>query len=219
MLELGVKILAAYLVGSLMGALLIGRLRGGVDIRGLGSGNAGGTNALRTQGRAFAFGVVAIDVGKGLVAVAIAFAPLPPADPAMPRELVLYACALAGVVGHVWPVWHDFRGGKGAATALGVTAVLAPAIVLPLLIVWVAIIVLTGYVGLGTVMTVLSAPLLVALGYPVPDFDFLWFALALAVLITWTHRGNLQRLRAGTEVRTQRLMLRRRSGATTTDQQ
>ncbi len=219
MLELGVKILAAYLVGSLMGALLIGRIRGGVDIRGLGSGNAGGTNALRTQGRAFALGVVAIDVGKGLVAVAIAFAPLPPVDPAMPRELVLYGCAFAGVVGHVWPVWHDFRGGKGAATALGVTAVLAPAIVLPLLIVWTAIIVLTGYVGLATVMTVLSAPLLVALGYPVPDFHFLWFALALAVLITWTHRGNLQRLRAGTEVRTQRLMLRRRSGATTTDQQ
>ena len=104
----------AYLLGSASGALLVGALRGGIDIRTLGSGNAGGTNALRTQGAGFALAVVVIDLGKGWIAAALL--PLAAARfGAVPAGLPA-ACAFAAMVGHVWPVWHGFRGGKGAAT-------------------------------------------------------------------------------------------------------
>ena len=89
MLELGVKFLISYFIGSLMGALIVGRLRGGVDIRTMGSGNAGGTNALRTQGAAFALGVVVIDIGKGFVGAGIVPGldiPFVPADPELSRS-------------------------------------------------------------------------------------------------------------------------------------
>ena len=104
MLELGVKTLLAYLLGSIIGGLIIGQLRGGVDIRTLGSGNAGGTNALRTQGPMFAFWVLVIDAGKGWVAAEV----LPPLqlpsvgiDPTIDRLWLAVACAAAVVVGHV----------------------------------------------------------------------------------------------------------------------
>jgi glycerol-3-phosphate acyltransferase PlsY len=135
-LELGVKTLLAYLLGSLVGSLVVGSLRG-VDIRRLGSGNAGGTNALRTQGWLFAAAVVVIDVGKALLAVGW----LPPLelpvvgiDPRLDREWLAVACAVAVVVGHVYPVWYEFRGGKGAATLLGAVAVLAPTALLPVVL-------------------------------------------------------------------------------------
>lgn len=122
MLELGVTTLLAYLLGSLIGSLIVGRLRGGVDIRNAGSGNPGGTNALRTQGAAFALWVVLIDAGKGWIAVAVLpdlRLPFVGIDPAIDRLWLTVACGAAVVVGHVYPVWYGFRGGKGAATLVG----------------------------------------------------------------------------------------------------
>lgn len=215
MLELGLKLLIAYLAGSLMGSLLLGRLRG-VDIRELGSGNAGGTNALRTQGAAFAIGVIVIDIGKGVLPVlllpTLALPGVPP-DGSIPRELVIYGCGLAAILGHIWPLWHEFRGGKGAATAIGVIVVLAPTLVLPMLLVWLAIVFTSGIVSLGTMGAAAIAPLLVALGWPVTLEGFFWFSLIIATLMLYTHRSNILRLRAGTENRVSRLMMfRRRSG-------
>ena len=109
--------LAAYGRGSVSGALLVGRLRGGVDIRMLGSGNAGGTNALRTQGPWFALGVIVIDLGKGWLAAA--WLPLAAARFGASALGLPEACAFAAMLGHVWPLWHGFRGGKGAATLVG----------------------------------------------------------------------------------------------------
>jgi glycerol-3-phosphate acyltransferase PlsY len=215
MLELGVKALIAYLVGSLMGALLVGRLKG-VDIRELGSGNAGGTNALRTQGKAFALGVVVIDVAKGwfgagmLPGLAL---PGVPADPALSREWLTMACAAAATVGHVYPVWYEFRGGKGAATLVGVLLGVAPALVLPILAVWLAVVMLTGFVGLGTILAAWSFPAVQALR-DWADVPLLAFGLAMAVFVTYTHRSNIERMRAGTENRARRLWLfGRRSAA------
>src|SRR5688572_7955044 len=122
MLELGVKSLLAYLLGSIIGSLIVGQLRGGVDIRTLGSGNAGGTNALRTQGKAFAFWVMLIDIGKGIVTVALLPGweiPGVGIDPQVSREWLTMACAGAVILGHVYPLWFGFRGGKGAATLVG----------------------------------------------------------------------------------------------------
>ena len=124
-MEFALKILLAYLLGSIVGSLVVGRLRGGVDIRKLGSGNAGGTNALRTQGPAFAIWVILIDIAKGWVAAALlpGFA-LPAVAPAPPTRRVWLppVCGFAAILGHVFPVWHGFRGGKGVATLVGAFA-------------------------------------------------------------------------------------------------
>ncbi|UHQ22773.1 glycerol-3-phosphate 1-O-acyltransferase PlsY [Lysobacter sp. 5GHs7-4] len=196
-------ILAAYLLGSLSGSLLLGRLRG-VDIRQQGSGNAGGTNAFRTQGWRFALGVVAIDIGKGALAtwLALRYAPV---GTGLSVTAHGYLAAMAAVIGHVWPLWHGFRGGKGAATAVGGLLVLWPFCLPLLLAVWLLVLVITGYVGLATVVTAICLPLLAWMVEAGAQRQ--WFALAAALLIVFTHRGNLQRLRAGTESRFARARL------------
>lgn len=188
----------AYLLGSLSGSLLLGKLRG-VDIRTVGSGNAGGTNALRTQGWWFALGTVLIDIGKGVLAAWLASRWLP----ASMQPAGIYACALAAVIGHVWPVFHGFRGGKGAATLVG-TLVVAWPLSLPLLLtVWLLSLMLSGYVGLSTVLAGISLALL-ALFTPA-DHVRLAFAVAAMLLLLFTHRANLARLRAGNESRFERV--------------
>ena len=210
MLELGVKTLIAYLLGSLLGSLVLGRLKG-VDIRKQGSGNAGGTNALRTQGWSFALGVVVIDVGKALLAVGVLPGldlPLVGIDPSLDRGWLAVACAIAVVVGHVYPVWYEFRGGKGAATLLGAVAVLAPAALLPVLVVWLGCVMLTGFVGLGTMLGTLSLPAYFAVGRP-GDLPLLAFGIVMAAFVVYTHRENIARMLAGTENRARRLWLLR----------
>jgi glycerol-3-phosphate acyltransferase PlsY len=209
-LELGLKTLLSYLLGSLLGSLLLGRLRG-VDIRTQGSGNAGGTNALRTQGKLFALGVIIIDVGKALLAVGLLPDLALPGigmDPAVDREWLAVACAIAVVVGHVYPVWYEFRGGKGAATMLGAVAVLAPAALVPVLTVWLLTVLLAGYVGLGTMLGAASLPVYFALAEP-GRTPLLTFGLLMAIFVFYTHRSNLQRMREGNENRARRLWLLR----------
>lgn len=199
-------LLLAYLLGSVSGALVLGRWQG-VDIRTLGSGNAGGTNALRTRGWRFALGVVLIDVGKGVLAGLLARA-LGDAGPAW----LAPACVLAAVAGHVWPLFHGFRGGKGAATLIGGLAAVWPAALLPFLGTWLVTLGVTGFVGLSTVLGALSLPIFTLLSpWPVPQAA-LPFALLAASFLLFTHRSNLARLRAGTEHRFERarLLARRR---------
>jgi len=209
-LELGLKTLLAYLLGAVLGSLVMGRLRG-VDIREQGSGNAGGTNALRTQGWRFAVGVVVIDVGKALLAVGLLpglALPLVGIDPAVDRDWLAVACAMAVVVGHVYPVWYEFRGGKGAATMLGAVAVLAPAALLPFALAWLACVMLTGYVGLGTMLGTATLPVYFALAEP-RSVAFMTFGILAAAFIVYTHRANLARMHAGNENRARRLWLLR----------
>jgi len=209
-LELGLKTLLAYLLGAVLGSLVMGRLRG-VDIREQGSGNAGGTNALRTQGWKFALGVVVIDVGKALLAVGWlpgAVLPLVGIDVAVDREWLTAACAAAVVVGHVYPVWFEFRGGKGAATLVGAVAVIAPSALLPVIAVWLATVMLTGFVGLGTMLGTATLPVYFALAEPRP-VPLVVFGLAMAAFVAYTHRANIERMRAGNENRARRLWLLR----------
>ncbi|RPH60799.1 MAG: glycerol-3-phosphate acyltransferase [Burkholderiales bacterium] len=210
MLELGLKTLIAYLLGSVLGSLVMGRLRG-VDIREQGSGNAGGTNALRTQGSRFALGVVLIDVGKALLAVGVLPGLALPGvgfDPAVNSRWLAVACATAVVVGHVYPVWYEFRGGKGAATLIGAVAVLAPAALLPVAVVWLACVVLTGYVGLGTMLGTATLPVFFWLAEP-RLMSLVSFGVVMAAFIAYTHRANIARMRAGIESRARRLWLLR----------
>lgn len=192
-------LLLAYLLGSLSGSLLLGRLRG-VDIRTLGSGNAGGTNAFRTQGTAFALGTIAIDIGKGALATWLALQAAQWVEPAQAQALG-WGAALAATLGHVWPLWHGFRGGKGAATAVGGVVVLWPQIAPVLLALWILTLILSGYAGLSTILACLT---LAAAALLLPDAAEPlrpWVCAGIALLLLYTHRGNLQRMRAGTEAR------------------
>jgi glycerol-3-phosphate acyltransferase PlsY len=131
----------------------------------MGSGNAGGTNALRTQGWLFAAGVVVIDIGKGVVAAGVIPGielPLAGNDPNISRTWLTISCAAAAVVGHVWPMWHNFRGGKGAATMMGTLIILAPGLIIPVVLIWAWVLILSGYVGLSTMVAGASAPIYLA---------------------------------------------------------
>lgn len=212
MLELGVKVLISYLLGALNGSLVIGKFSG-VDIRSEGSGNAGGTNALRTQGFWFAFFVMVIDIGKGWLSAAVLPGlelPGMPPDPAVSRTWLMLACGGAAVVGHCYPVWFGFAGGKGAATAIGVLIAVAPVLLLPAAIVFIAVLVLTGFVGLATMASMMSLSVCLAItDFAARQPTFLFLVL-LALFIIFTHRSNIRRILDGNEHRVTKAMLFRR---------
>lgn len=214
MLELGVKFLMSYFVGSFLGSMIMGSLRGGVDIRTMGSGNAGGTNALRTQGWLFALGVMLIDVGKGAVAAGVIPAidlPVVGNDPSVSREWLSLTCGAAAVIGHVWPMWHNFRGGKGAATLVGTLIVLGPGLILPILLMWAWVLTLSGYVGLATMVAGVTAPLYLGITRLPDDQPLFIYCAVLAMYLIFSHRSNIQRMVAGTESRNTTIMLFRRN--------
>ncbi|HEY2676278.1 MAG TPA: glycerol-3-phosphate 1-O-acyltransferase PlsY [Steroidobacteraceae bacterium] len=208
MLELGVKLLLAYLLGTLLGSLILGSLRG-VDIRSMGSGNAGATNALRTQGKLFGLFVLIIDIAKGVAAVRwlpAAALPYVGIDAGVSREWLTVACGFAVIIGHVYPVWFDFRGGKGAATVVGVIAGLELRLLLPLLVSWFIVLLLSGYVGLATMLSTVA--LAAAVFYLEPgNVPLCIFCAAVAVFVIYTHRGNIARMRDGKENRVRKLWL------------
>jgi len=213
MLELGTKFLLSYFIGSLMGSLIMGQIRGGVDIRTMGSGNAGGTNALRTQGFAFALGVVIIDVGKGVVGAGFIPGldlPFIGASPDVSRTWLTISCATAAVIGHVWPMWHGFRGGKGAATLIGTLIVLSPSIILPVLLTWLIVLGLSGFVGLSTMCAGIAAPIVIAITQLPDQQPVFIYCAGMAMYLIFSHRSNIARMRAGTENRVSRAMLFKR---------
>ena len=213
MLELGIKSLLSYLLGSLMGSLIVGRMHGDVDIRSLGSGNAGGTNALRTQGKMFAFWVVVIDVGKGVLATGwLPHAVLPGVgiDGSVSREWLTVACAAAVILGHVYPLWYGFRGGKGAATLVGVLIGIEAVLLIPVLAVWLVVLLLTGYVGLATICASLALPVYLVASYsPLPP-ALTTFSILVAMFVIYTHRSNIARMLHGDEHRMRTPWLLRR---------
>ena len=191
-------ICAGYLLGALSGSLLLGRFFG-VDVRKTGSGNAGGTNALRARGVAFALPVVLIDVGKGVVAalLPLLWLSLKPASTAAP-EWLASACGLAAVAGHIFPIFFGFRGGKGAGTYIGALAVLQPWALAVLVGSWLVCLLTTGIVGLSTIVAV-GAALVSAL--MLPGVAGKLFAVAAGVLVIGAPHSNIHRLRQGTEPR------------------
>jgi acyl phosphate:glycerol-3-phosphate acyltransferase len=207
--ELLVKAVLGYLLGSIVGSLLVGKLRGGIDIRRLGSGNAGGTNALRTQGKAFAFWVLVIDIGKGWVATGLlAPARLPGlAAPPQSADWSVAACGIAVMFGHVYPLWHGLRGGKGVATLVGAVLGAAPILLAPMLAAWLLAVIVFGFVGLASILGAVVFALAAAGSHVSVRGPLLIFAVASALLIVFTHRANISRMLAGTEPRARRLWL------------
>jgi acyl phosphate:glycerol-3-phosphate acyltransferase len=200
---LGLGLLLCYLLGSLSGSMLMGRLRG-VDIRRLGSGNAGATNALRTQGMRFALSVALIDFGKGILAV-LAIAPWLRMEPTL--------ALLATVLGHCFPVFYGFRGGKGAGSALGGFFFIAPYLSAVALALWALLLMSSGYVGISTAACALFMFMAIALGEGAlslpPQMPKIYALLCLA-LVAAMHHGNLRRHYLGTESRFEGARLLRR---------
>jgi acyl phosphate:glycerol-3-phosphate acyltransferase len=212
LLDLSLRVALAYLLGSVLGSMLVGRLRGGVDIRTLGSGNAGGTNALRTQGKLFGVLVLSIDFVKGWLATTwVSSVQWPGTGAASGSVFAAWLpalCATAAVLGHVYPLWYGFRGGKGIATGAGAMVGLSALLLVPALLLWIAMVLLTGFVGLASICAAFALPLATLLLRPEPFAPLLAFTSVAAALVVYTHRGNIRRMRAGTESRSK---LRRRN--------
>jgi acyl phosphate:glycerol-3-phosphate acyltransferase len=128
-------------------------------------------------------------------------------DHSIDRRWLTVACAAAVVIGHVYPVWYGFRGGKGAATLIGVLVGLQPAAVVPVFAVWLITVMISGYVGLATMIAVASFPLYFALTESDPSLAVLSFGCAMVLFVCFTHRANIIRMRDGAENRVQRLWL------------
>ena len=211
-----IKALLAYLLGSVIGSLVIGRIRG-VDIRSMGSGNPGATNALRTQGMKVGLAVLVIDMFKGWFATSVlANWPLSlgqPADPAL-AAWSAPVCGIAVILGHLYPVWFGFRGGKGVATLVGAVLGISARLLLVFVLTWLAAVILVGFVGLASMLGAVAVLVASAVGNFPARAPLVVFALVATVLIVYTHRGNISRMQAGTEPRAKRLWLlgARRSG-------
>ncbi|TSB46900.1 glycerol-3-phosphate 1-O-acyltransferase PlsY [Alkalicoccobacillus porphyridii] len=190
-----VSITIGYLLGSISFSYLIGRKLLKLDIRTMGSGNAGATNTLRVMGKGPAISVLALDIAKGIAAVWIGV------FIGSGNDLVPALAGLAAILGHNWPIYFGFRGGKGAATTIGVIATLVfiPALIAG--VVAIASIFITRYVSLGSLLFVILTPvttwlLLSTFDYPI---EFFYLTLAVALLSLWKHRTNIHRLASGSE--------------------
>lgn len=186
-------VLAAYLLGSVSFAVLLVRLKTGTDIRAEGSGNAGATNVLRAHGRKLAAVVAAADILKGSAAVLLVR--LVTADPRYAA-----AAGLAAVLGHVFPLFYGFRGGKGVATAVGAFLALAPLATLVCVAVFVLVVALTRFVSLGSVIAIVLLPPVAGLLFRAPR-PVVLAAAAIALLVVLKHTENLKRLASGEERR------------------
>ena len=209
MMELLVKALLAYLLGSLVGSLLIRRLTGGVDIRTVGSGNAGATNAMRTMGRKVAIIVLVIDLAKGWIATRY-LAPwsIPGAGGSAPwQDWSVTVCGIAVMLGHVYPLWYGFRGGKGFATLVGAVLGFSALQLLHMIVVWLVVVILTGYVGLASIVSAAGLAVAVAASHMTPHTPLVTFAVLATLLVAFTHRSNIQRMLAGTESRARKIWL------------
>jgi glycerol-3-phosphate acyltransferase PlsY len=196
-------LLAAYLLGSIPTALWVGQRFFGLDIREHGSGNAGATNTFRVLGKRPGSFVMAIDVLKGWAATSLAQVMLSQGA-ITPGQLLYFqlACGILAIVGHIYPVFAGFRGGKGVATVLGMMLAIAPATVGVCVLVFLVVLAATQYVSLSS----MSAGVAFALLQLLPAFRpqnplLMWFGFILAALLIYTHRANIGRLRAGTESR------------------
>ncbi|HUO44708.1 MAG TPA: glycerol-3-phosphate 1-O-acyltransferase PlsY [Burkholderiales bacterium] len=188
--------LGAYLIGSISFAVIVSRAMGLPDPRTFGSGNPGATNVLRSGRKTAAVLTLLGDGGKGWLAVCLAQHLVPVPNAVTP----IGAAAVAAVVGHMYPLFFRFRGGKGVATALGVLIGLDRWLGLVALAVWLVTAGTFRISSLASIVAVLAATAWCAYWYR-PDHPYFWSVLTIALLVIWRHRGNIQKLLAGTESR------------------
>lgn len=198
MLTLALSILTGYLLGSFPSGFVVGKCRG-IDIRQHGSGNIGATNVVRTLGKKWGVLVFALDVIKGILGVRLAIALFGTGGDTLvglpPGLWAGFGCFL----GHCFPVWLGFKGGKGVAVGAGILIGLIPWVAVIGLSLWGIFFKLTRYVSLASLIAAVSLPVTTSILYGVGAY--FWFTLVLSLIAIWRHRSNIQRLVAGTESR------------------
>ncbi|PYL53852.1 MAG: acyl-phosphate glycerol 3-phosphate acyltransferase [Verrucomicrobia bacterium] len=204
MLTLVFVLVASYLLGSIPFGYLAGRIAG-IDIRQAGSGNIGATNVVRVLGKRYGYPVFLLDFFKGLgaVEIAIAFARAARPEWGSPEVYGILA-AFASVIGHSFPPWLKFRGGKGVATAAGALFGLMPLAMLIGVAIWIVVFWLTRFVSLASLVTAITLPLVIAILTRLNEGRakaLFYSALCIAAVVVWQHRSNLSRLMRGREPR------------------
>ena len=198
MSELSLVILA-YMLGSIPTAVWVSRWKFNVDIRDYGSGNAGATNTFRVLGNKWGTVVLVFDLLKGLLAVKLAFLLPYYTDNDFARTNFQIGLGLAAVIGHIYPIWAEFRGGKGVATLLGLVVGISPWIALGCLGVFVFFLFLTRFVSLSSILASLAFPIFIIVVFNVDNDTYRIFAVAVALLVILTHQKNITRLLNGSE--------------------
>ena len=185
-------VLFGYMLGSIPFGLLLTRITGGGDLRKIGSGNIGATNVLRTGNKAIAALTLLLDVGKGAVAVLIAST----VDSGQGVPQLSMLAGMGAFLGHLYPVWLKFAGGKGVATLLGIVTALAPMLGLVFAVTWLAALAIFRYSSVAGMMASVSVPITAII---MGNYPLIPMLICCAVLVIWKHRSNIARLMAGEE--------------------
>jgi glycerol-3-phosphate acyltransferase PlsY len=192
-------IILAYLLGSIPTSLIISRTQFNIDIRDYGSGNAGATNTFRVLGSRWGSIVMFLDVLKGILAVKLALLLPFYIDNEFARTNFQIGLGLAAVLGHIFPVWADFRGGKGVATLFGLIIAISPFTALGCVGVFLIVLFLTRFVSLSSILASMAFPVFILVIFNVENDAYRIFAIAVALLVVLTHQKNIGRLLSGSE--------------------
>lgn len=197
-MSIAILIVAAYLIGSIPTAVWVSKWFFGIDIREHGSGNAGATNTFRILGSKAGTGVMLVDMLKGFIAVKLAFfAPFNiHSEQSVNLQIFL---GLFAVLGHIFPIWAEFRGGKGIATLFGMILSIQPQVALSMVGVFMFMLYITRYVSLSSITASIAFPLMIFFIFREPELSYKIFAIATACLVVLTHHKNINRLLNGSE--------------------
>lgn len=195
-----ILLVAAYLIGSIPTAVWVSKRVYGLDIREHGSGNAGATNTFRVLGKKAGIGVMIVDMLKGFIAVKLSYLSIYHIGSEQLTNLQV-GLGLCAVVGHIFPIWAGFRGGKGIATLFGMILAIHPIVAISLVAVFLLMLFLTRYVSLSSMAASVAFPVLILFIFKdqAPEISYKLFAIATACMVVLTHHKNISRLLAGNE--------------------
>ena len=192
-------IVLAYLIGSIPTSVWVSQYFFDIDLRDYGSGNAGATNTYRVLGPAWGTAVMIIDMIKGIAAVKLALLLPEYADHAVNLQNLQTGLGLAAVIGHIFPIWADFRGGKGVATLFGLVLGISPWTALSCVGIFVVVLYLTRFVSLSSILASIAFPVFILVIFNVDNPLYRIFAIAVALMVLLTHQKNIGRLLKGNE--------------------
>ena len=192
-------IILAYLIGSIPSSLIVSRSQFNIDIRDYGSGNAGATNTFRVLGSKWGTFVMIMDMLKGLIAVKLALLLPYYIGNEFERTNFQIGLGLAAVLGHIFPIWAEFRGGKGVATLFGLIISISPWTALSCVGVFLVVLYLTRFVSLSSILASMAFPVFILVVFNVDNIAYRIFAIAVALLVVMTHQKNIGRLLSGVE--------------------
>jgi glycerol-3-phosphate acyltransferase PlsY len=192
-------IILAYLIGSIPSSLIVSRSQFNIDIRDYGSGNAGATNTFRVLGSKWGTLVMIMDMLKGLIAVKLALLLPYYIGNEFERTNFQIGLGLAAVLGHIFPIWAEFRGGKGVATLFGLIISISPWTALSCVGVFLVVLYLTRFVSLSSILASMAFPVFILVVFNVDNIAYRIFAIAVALLVVMTHQKNIGRLLSGVE--------------------